>query len=682
VNDLVRPSSLFAPGVAASATSGVLATVPNPPPEAARLATGTTLRGVVVGEDGKGQTLIKTELGTLAIATKAHLAPDSEVILQIRSSGTQLHILIMQSRFSGPAPTPAGATVGPVVSTPAPFPETPPDLLNLGQILRAVIQAPASTPPSSGAAATAATPPGGTPGALPTALLELTPGTVLQLRIVRVSTPSIPSVPGASPTGGPPGGAIPPAGAAAGASSETAGAAVQQAGAPLPGAAPLAGITATGPAQAPLPGTTAPHPGPAGPATPTGTPGPAAASSPAAIAGAAGAVSPAHPGAAATNAPLPATANRLTGVNPAGPPLSPSPSQAPLPGGAPGPTTAPAMPGLSTAPAAPGTASGIPGPATPSVGTQPNVGGLAPSGVPGTGQQGAPAPAADGAVRFPGQVSATTHAGHPVLTTPLGTMTLEIESALPVGTRLTLEIAAGAPSVGAPAPREGPGLGRPNPKAWPALEEAVEVLRAQAGPLQSGAPVPHEVPQPGPRLTSGMLFFLSALAAGDVGRWLGGQTLQTLRNAGRDGLIHRLNADLGQLSRMGEGVGGDWRLLPIPLWDGGQVRQLRLFLRQRDGRRMPGGQGKNAATRFILEVEMSRLGEMQLDGLVRARRFDLILRTRRALPANMRHDIQRIFQDVNEASGYSGGVGFQASRDWHFIPMKHAAAPSASGVVV
>ncbi|NIR76366.1 MAG: hypothetical protein GWO12_14845, partial [Gemmatimonadetes bacterium] len=141
MNELVRPSSLFGgargPGVG---PSGILGTVPNPPPEVSQLAAGTTLRGVVVGHDGQGHLLVRTDRGTLAVATKANLPVDSEVTLQIRSTGAQLHVLLMHSEIQtggrqhgaaappGPQSAPAGgpgAAQGP--------PGTPPDLLALGQ---------------------------------------------------------------------------------------------------------------------------------------------------------------------------------------------------------------------------------------------------------------------------------------------------------------------------------------------------------------------------------------------------------------------------------------------------------------------------------------------------------------------------------------------------------------------
>ncbi len=122
MNDLVRPTAPFSgPRVPAIGPSGVLGTVPNPPPQVSQLSVGTTLTGVVVGHDTEGHTLVRTDLGTLSVATKAQLPVNSEVTLQVRSSGGQLHVLIVHSEpphggaKGAPAPQPLqppGAQVG------------------------------------------------------------------------------------------------------------------------------------------------------------------------------------------------------------------------------------------------------------------------------------------------------------------------------------------------------------------------------------------------------------------------------------------------------------------------------------------------------------------------------------------------------------------------------------------
>jgi len=272
-------------------------------------------------------------------------------------------------------------------------------------------------------------------------------------------------------------------------------------------------------------------------------------------------------------------------------------------------------------------------------------------------------------------VTATTNAGHPVLQTPVGTLTLEVQAQIPVGSRVVFELVPGA------LPRETANLPASLARAWPDVEEAVRVLQESTPP---GATPPAAIPQPGPKLASGLLFFLAALSGGDMSRWLGGQAVQTLKTAGRDGLIARLGQEFGQLSRPVESGGADWRLFLIPLVDGSQVQQIRFF--ERHGSRGHGAgddQSEGDSTRFILEVELSRVGDMQIDGLVRGKRFDLMLRTRRLLPDVMRHDITAIFSDANEAAGFVGSIGFQASRDWRFMPIdSDATAAADSGLVI
>ncbi|MHA1152563.1 MAG: hypothetical protein ACTSQ7_07870 [Alphaproteobacteria bacterium] len=124
MNDLVRPTALFSGAhVPAIGPSGVLGTVPNPPPQVSQLSVGSTLTGVVVGHDSGGHTLVRTDLGTLSVATKAQLPINSEVTLHIRSSGGQLHILIVHSELphgdtkGAPAPQPLQPTGTPAGGT-------------------------------------------------------------------------------------------------------------------------------------------------------------------------------------------------------------------------------------------------------------------------------------------------------------------------------------------------------------------------------------------------------------------------------------------------------------------------------------------------------------------------------------------------------------------------------------
>jgi hypothetical protein len=84
----------------------------------------------------------------------------------------------------------------------------------------------------------------------------------------------------------------------------------------------------------------------------------------------------------------------------------------------------------------------------------------------------------------------------------------------------------------------------------------------------------------------------------------------------------------------------------------------------------------------VVEVEMSRLGDLQLDGLVREKRLDLILRSRAPLPDFMRRDITQIFHETNEITGNRGNIGFQSSLEWKAMPIEAPEAAADAGVVV
>src|SRR5690606_31733921 len=108
-------------------------------------------------------------------------------------------------------------------------------------------------------------------------------------------------------------------------------------------------------------------------------------------------------------------------------------------------------------------------------------------------------------------ITATTSSGQAILHTPLGTLTLDTRAALPPGTSLALEVVL--PAVAREAAMA------MLPPAWPNLESLEEAL-FQGLPATQAEAVARTLPQVGPRLASGVLFFLAALNQGNVGGWL------------------------------------------------------------------------------------------------------------------------------------------------------------------
>ncbi|MPZ09970.1 MAG: hypothetical protein GEU89_07110 [Kiloniellaceae bacterium] len=604
----------------------------DPSPDLARLATGENLRGTVAGRNDHGHLLVRTRLGVLALAVSRALPVGTEVVLQVRNVGPQvmLNLLLLQAA-GGAAAAPGQTPQAPAGPADAPaLPANPNDLVKRGQLLRAVLHAAPPAPSLAG---------------LPTAL----PGTELLARILSLGIQSpAPAAPAGPPTAVAPGTAAPPLGVLA-----TPAAAAPTI--PLPAVPTIPALPAS-PAAAPgggpadtleIPLASMPSKGlGTGAATPPASPGLASKGSSGAAANSAAAGPPSPPGAVPAGPASLAPALPSLGRGEPGPGLRLAP-QTPVANS--GHSLATALQGLSSEAAA--KAAGTPA-------------GSATAARAASGIDPAAGPAAN-LVRVTGLVTATTSSGQPILHTPLGTLTLDTRQVLPPGTSLALEITLPA----AAGPAVPPGLAA----TWPSLENLGEAL-LHGLPAGQAEAVARALPQVGPRLASGVLFFLSALNQGNVAGWLSKAGFAGAQSD-RGELSERLGREFAGLSRSIETPAGEWRLVNLPLWSDQGLRELRFYFRHQDHGGRQGEDGEKA-TRFVLELELKHHGALQLDGLVRARLFDLILRSRRPLPALVRGDLMALFEEANAIAGYNGRLVFQASSDWmDLLAARGATAP-------
>jgi len=249
--------------------------------------------------------------------------------------------------------------------------------------------------------------------------------------------------------------------------------------------------------------------------------------------------------------------------------------------------------------------------------------------------------------------------GQTAIQTPLGIVELPLPSEPLAGSRIVLEL-LGPPQLPQPAPesRDGGeviGLSR----AWPALREAVAALAD--GAADPAHPPFSGLPRPGDGLALGILRFAAALENGESAIWLDDATARQLAARDSGALASRIADDFAHLAALAsEGGSGEWRAFFIPVWSESQLFQLRLFLR-REQARPDAGAAKAASTgrRFIIELDLDRLGAMQLDAFVKGRRLSLILRSHRPLPRALREELADIFASANAAAGLDGTLGFE-----------------------
>ena len=293
--------------------------------------------------------------------------------------------------------------------------------------------------------------------------------------------------------------------------------------------------------------------------------------------------------------------------------------------------------------------------------------------------------AADDAVTFAATVVASTPedaANITLLRTPFGLLRLPLPVSEPVGSQLLLELLTQRGPAATPADRIARDLGASRRmislgQEWPALRDVAAALEADA-PEVAQQTMATAVPRVGPTLAAGMLLFIAAARSGNLRQWLGDQTIDNLERAGHGALVNRLADDVANLPRLAETQANGWQTLLLPVFDGEKLRQIRMSMRR--AQKEQNGDRKDGA-RFIIEAELSKLGALQLDGLVRLPHFDLAVRSKDNLPPDIRANIMEIFNDAMQATRLTGSVVFQVARDLRPGPFENWQA-SGPGVTV
>lgn len=348
------------------------------------------------------------------------------------------------------------------------------------------------------------------------------------------------------------------------------------------------------------------------------------------------------------SSPAPAAAPMTTA--PAAPmpaPVTVAAAQIPTPTTAPVPTQAPATPAVTvtTAPVLAPAPAPVSGPLTP------------PSPIPAPTTAPAPAPPP---TEIGGEVLPNSDAGRPLVKTPVGLLALSVEpqSAPPTGAHVTLAV------IGKPVPPAAPLLApspdEPRDSALPRrLADLVEEVQ-NSGNEKLAEAVRQALPSPGPKLAAQLL---SVIASADPSQGLPrllGDGLMTALSHGAPEAMAGLGRQWEAISQPVQGPdNGDWRSLLMPLMMGGQMNSIRLTTR--NPRRGASPADREKGTRFLLDLDLSRLGPMQFDGLVKRqhKRFDLIIRTKEPLPGEMRRDIDGLFLAGLVNFGLQGSVAFQ-----------------------
>lgn len=279
-------------------------------------------------------------------------------------------------------------------------------------------------------------------------------------------------------------------------------------------------------------------------------------------------------------------------------------------------------------------------------------------------------PATPGTNAMTGTVTTTDISGKAIVRTNTAELSLATPRPLPVGSNLLLE------ALSRPAPLSQPAAdsrGLTLASRWETLHNALH-----AGSVTSTQnAVGQAIPQPGAPMTNSLLFFMTALRAGDLRGWLGQDAARMIE---REGFLGRMADEFGIMQRLAtEPAGQDWRLFLIPFLSDAQLRQIRLFIRDKKNDDQDSDEPKE--TRFVIEVTFSKLGQFQFDGLARPKVLNLIIRTKADIGETMRQSITDIFTNTTSALGMDGSVGFRTEPFFELQPLRDSGLINNEGVL-
>jgi hypothetical protein len=261
---------------------------------------------------------------------------------------------------------------------------------------------------------------------------------------------------------------------------------------------------------------------------------------------------------------------------------------------------------------------------------------------------------------------------------PEGRISLHLNPPPPPGSRVLFEIldVARFSALASPAPANSQQNFLRIANDWASLKETIAAL--QALPASGTGAAADLAAQPGPRMASTMVFFMSALKSGDLRAWLGNGQPEELARAGHSALLGQLADDFSSLGRHAtEGQPNGWHALAVPVETGAHTDLARLYYRRRKSSENDGGSADT--THFVVEAEFSRLGLFRLEGLVRPRQFDLIVHSGQAMESVMRETIRAIFTEALTNGNLTGALRFEAGPITRFDPSGQSPGVSGHG---
>lgn len=157
------------------------------------------------------------------------------------------------------------------------------------------------------------------------------------------------------------------------------------------------------------------------------------------------------------------------------------------------------------------------------------------------------------------------------------------------------------------------------------------------------------------------MLFLAVIRSGDFDDYLPQPILNLIRENGKTDILRSLAGEAAKHARLENTIlPNDWRATMLPFYHEQQIHKLPLYYKKMQDEDA-GGERKrrNEKMRFLFNLQLSRMGNVQVDGFVQPKRLDMILRTKAAVSVAMQQALKGAYTKALDRSNLTGELGFQ-----------------------
>jgi len=229
---------------------------------------------------------------------------------------------------------------------------------------------------------------------------------------------------------------------------------------------------------------------------------------------------------------------------------------------------------------------------------------------------------------------------------------------LPIGSQVRLQIETLQPKLVSTPPDDTQNLGF-------IIQKIAETIRS-SDPSLAHQLLHLRTPQPTTALPGALLFLLGALQQGELRQWIGPDATANLLQAGKKDFLEKMEAAFKESEvPVQDTTVGTWRSWMIPFGDPAQLQKMQMAIHQetQNFSDTQGGRTTEKQTRFLINVQFSNIGALQMDGLARPKKLDLVLRSEAPLPLGLAHELRSLYVSTLETVNLTGTIGFQAGKE-------------------